>query len=257
MLPNKFASMGSGGGGGGGGAASISRPKEIFVTTDGNDSTGTVGDPSKPFLTVNAAIVAGEASGSFYTVMVGTGTFNVSRIANSANRVGFFGVGKHSVLNVQNQSTDVLAAVPFNEFVCNLKAAINTDGFSPSDNLVSATAAASITLKGYGWLAAISAAGGNSYTNSGQPPGAGATITIVGNFSLQSTIYSMDGNDDAGTPATTGGAITADGLSVYPEGTSVTGGDITFGRCSYSLGQLISNGSGGVLTYDKGGNAQW
>lgn len=44
---------------GGGGGASISNPGVAYIQTNGNDATGTIGDPSKPFLTAQAAFDQG------------------------------------------------------------------------------------------------------------------------------------------------------------------------------------------------------
>lgn len=66
-------------GGGGGGFSTI-----CYVDVAGDDATGVRGDPSKPFLTVNAALAATTTAGD--TVLVGPGTFASAITWDTENR---------------------------------------------------------------------------------------------------------------------------------------------------------------------------
>lgn len=64
---------------GGGGGASISTPGIAYVTSGGSDVTGTIGNPGKPFATLQQAydqLRAGGFSGAI-TLDIGVGTFGV------------------------------------------------------------------------------------------------------------------------------------------------------------------------------------
>jgi len=61
-----------GGGGGGGGGGNISDPDVAYITSDGSDAHGVIGNPHKPFLTGTAAFGEGARSFNF-----GTGVFDL------------------------------------------------------------------------------------------------------------------------------------------------------------------------------------
>lgn len=64
----------------------------VFVDTQGNDATGLVGDNSKPFLTINAALDALGANGGI--VQIGKGEFAAPSQSKMRNNLWFKGSGK-------------------------------------------------------------------------------------------------------------------------------------------------------------------
>jgi hypothetical protein len=59
----------------------ISVSDTVFVSKTGNDQTGRVGDPARPFLTLNAAVAAAKTIPSLQrTIRLTAGTFNVSHL---------------------------------------------------------------------------------------------------------------------------------------------------------------------------------
>lgn len=62
----------------------------VFVETDGNDSSGAMGKPNKPFLTINAAINALPLTGG--VVKIGFGDFNSPTVFK--DNISFIGSGK-------------------------------------------------------------------------------------------------------------------------------------------------------------------
>jgi len=94
-----------GGGGGTGGGSSISNPKVVYVRSDGNNATGVVGNPSKPFLTAQAAWTAIKAAVNdvfdvhCFDFGVGEFFFTLSQVEAGQNYQFFFrgaGVNEYS-----------------------------------------------------------------------------------------------------------------------------------------------------------------
>lgn len=243
MLPNKFASMGAPGTGG----ASISRPAEIYVTTDGNDGTGEIGNPAKPFATVAAAVAAGEATVQAYTIILGTGAFSVTRLPASGLRNCFVGAGFQTTLTFMNGGISGLSAVAVNEVLINLRAEINCNGWSSDDENLGPTSGAEINVQGWGWIIQMTSKGGNAYNPSGNSAGSGAMVVVSGSFLFAGDINAMDGTDGNGNQAMSGGAVTIDGCDLRNQ--MIYSPNITIGRCSYN--------SGNFFFTDKGGNAAW
>lgn len=58
-----------------GGASNMVTPKICYLQTNGNDSTGEIGNPSKPFLTAQAAFNACMLGSGDHVIFVGVGSF--------------------------------------------------------------------------------------------------------------------------------------------------------------------------------------
>jgi hypothetical protein len=248
MLPTKFASMGAPATGG----ASISRPAEIYVTTDGNNATGTIGNPSKPFLTIAAAVAAGEASAQPYVLHLGVGLFVATRLPASALRRCFHGAGRGTLLVLANSGTSSsgVDALPIHETICCAVVGAyangwNSDGIEPPGN------GAPINIEGWGWVSDIISRGGSASVPSGDIGGIAGDIAIRGNFDVIGQVDFRHGDDGAGA-ATPGGQFTADGCNLRSAIFTLNNTEnIALGRCSY-----VSGFFNGTLQ-DKGGNAAW
>ena len=64
----------------------ISVSDTVFVSQTGNDQSGRIGDPAKPFLTLNAAVAAAKTISSLQrTIRLTAGTFEVSHLTIDAS----------------------------------------------------------------------------------------------------------------------------------------------------------------------------
>lgn len=88
-----------------GGGAAISTPKVIYVETSGNDATGAIGDPSKPFLTGTAAFNTGMLTGEDFVMKFGVGHFTMN-LANWSGRCrAIYGCGASTSAVLEPDST--------------------------------------------------------------------------------------------------------------------------------------------------------
>jgi hypothetical protein len=77
------------------GGASITLPLEVWVTTNGNNTTGTVGDPSKPYATITEALAdLKTANGGSYT----RGTVHIGAGVTTANATASGMTGPHTLV---------------------------------------------------------------------------------------------------------------------------------------------------------------
>lgn len=250
MLPTKFASMGAPATGG----ASISRPAEIYVTTDGNNGTGEIGNPAKPFATVAAAVAAGEATVQAYTIILGTGAFSVTRLPASGLRNCFVGAGFQTTLTFMNGGSSGLSAEAVNEVLINLRAEINCNGWSSDDENLGPTSGAEINVQGWGWIIQMTSKGGNAYNPSGYGGGTAGAIIVRGNFDVSGSVDFRNGDDGAGS-VSAGGLFTGDGCNLRSATFTTNNTEvITLGRCSYVAG--FGGGFSGTFN-DYGGNSAW
>lgn len=240
MIVIDFPTSGTGGGG------DISRPKEIYVTTDGNDVTGQVGHLSKPFATVAAAVAAGEATTQAYTIVLGAGAFSVTGLQFSNYRKGWIGQGFQTTLTINNNGVTT-AGISLNEKIVNLRLDVTANGVDSPDDMTDPTHGGHVILEGFGWIIGISTLGGSAWNPSGQGYGIGGSITLKGDFICSGAFNGMSGSDGSGAAGAFNEALIADGCDF--RSATITVGDITFGRCSYTTGLTITN--------DKGGNASW
>lgn len=240
--------------GGGSGGGHISRPKEIYVTTDGSDVTGQVGHLSKPFATVGAAIAAGEATYLNYVIILGIGAFSVTTLAPSSLRSGFVGQGYLTALTINNAGSGQAVI----ERIHHLIVTVYTNGTNAASDSEAPTNGAAITLEGQGWIQELYSSGGSAWNPSGYVGGVGDSITLYGQFATVAGGYisSLDGTDGSGSPPSTGGAFIADGCDLRLA-TIITTGTIYFGRCSYTTTNIVENGVAGNVTNNMGGNAVW
>lgn len=228
------------------GGTTISRPKEIFVTTDGNNGTAEIGNPAKPFETVAAALVAGELSAQAYTIVLGAGVFSITGLQFSLYRDGWIGQGFQTTLTINNNGVTT-AGISLNEKIVNLRVDVTANGVNSPDDMTDPTPGGDVILEGFGWIIGISTLGGSAWNPSGQGYGMGGSIALNGDFICSGAFNGMSGSDGAGTAGASNGALIADGCDF--RSAAITVGDITFGRCSYTTGLIITN--------DKGGNASW
>lgn len=82
---------------------SILTPLVAYVSTLGNDSTGIVGDESKPFLTIDAALIS--TSPNAVIIKIGLGTFNSPSTDNIRSNISFIGSGQPDVNNITTTSS--------------------------------------------------------------------------------------------------------------------------------------------------------
>lgn len=256
-------------GGGGGGGAPISLPQQIFVSSDGNDSTGD-GTLAKPYLTGTTAYNAGIAESSPFVLNFGVGSFVINlssdwndlcRTINgqgygltdelSATVIGING-SQSTVVNQNGPNGYNVDGLLFN----NAFGIINTSGANTTVNdgeTNTAGNAGVVSVTGIGGITIVSR-GGSEFpqsTDGSVTAGNGGDVDISGSiFSVG--IYTNGGSIFAGgVPVETGsgGNLTCDGCNLAMSVVNTGSGSITLGRCSHASGLTITN--------DKGGNASY
>lgn len=93
------------------GGSSITNTAIAYVDVSGNDSTGMINDPSKPFLTPDAALQAIPSTGG--VVRIGIGSFPVWAGANMKSNVYFVGSGKPVYNNVFTVTASDFSGISF------------------------------------------------------------------------------------------------------------------------------------------------
>lgn len=69
-----------------------------YVSTTGNDGTANIGNASKPFLTIDAALIA--TTPQAVVIKIGIGEFNSPSVTNIRSNVSFLGSGQPDVNNI-------------------------------------------------------------------------------------------------------------------------------------------------------------
>ena len=108
-----------GGGGGAGGGSSTDLTQSIFVTQNGDDETGTIGDIAKPFATLESASQA-ATTGSTIFVYPGTYTLGTDNLAREGVDYYFY---PNTTVN-QSNSTNIFDQNGFN-LACNIYGSAN------------------------------------------------------------------------------------------------------------------------------------
>lgn len=256
-------------GGGGGGGAPISLPQQIFVSLDGNDSTGN-GTLAKPFLTGTAAYNAGITESNPFVLNFGVGSFTINLSSdwnNLCRTINGQGYGltdalSATVIGINSSRVDVanqngpngynVDGLLFN----NAFVIINTSGANTTvtdgDNQTAGNAGA-VSVAGIGAITIYSRGGSESpqSTDGSVTAGNGGDVNISGSI-FNVGIYTNGGSIYvAGFPVETGsgGNLTCDGCNLAMSVVNTGSGSITLGRCSHASGLTITN--------DKGGNASY
>jgi len=246
-----------GAGDGGGGSVSLT-PGIAYVEASGDDETGTLGDPGRPFATGTGAWAAGQATEQMFSIRFGAGAHTINcggegtgwlvgligcgfgashegsicRVAINANAVavveGEAGSGGDVNLCVYNLSLDVTAF---------------GGGVEPG-NVGTGGNAGNVTLRGHASISVDARGGGPGEGGSGGG-GNGSVITLSGSLASRG-ILTAGGDGVGGGSSGQPGELIADGCDLRGY---VLAGTITLGRCSYTSGLSINNDRGGNSAY--------
>jgi len=178
--------------GGSGGGSVISVTRTVFVDLSGNDSTAAIGDPSKPFLTAQAAYNAVPTSGSNkYRMVLGVGDYTITLAADwNPNLPSIIGTGTDSTsLTINGNGANGSAG---SDGVNGTFGANAVAGSNGADGTVSSPYGANGTD-------ATPAGAGTDGTNGtdGEVGGTGKSVSIRADF-LTCTINNNGGNGGPG-----------------------------------------------------------
>lgn len=224
-----------------GAGGSISNPQVAYVRSDGDDETGEIGNPGKPFATAQAACTAIEASSAGnYALRLGVGSFG------GITYTAFLAARLRSITG-EGASVSFLGGIVAN-------GSVGADGTSESPSGSAGSDGFAINLRGDGTvdLGDISANGGNGgsggISGDGEVGGDGGAGGGAGDVFLSGFTF--------GTLAASGG--TGGGGSF---GNSVTGGGgsggnispIKIHRCRFvQIFQNFGDGGSGMFSGSPG-----
>ena len=250
------------------GGGAISNPQMVFVEADGNDGTAEIGNPAKPYLTLQAAYDAGEAMAQAFVIVAGIGQFSMS-----LPPTGFSGYCKAlrgagytdqlttspTLFTINGQPETVLdgngTSAPTSLNACEiwncavLIYAMGGDVSAQNGDPYVAGNGADVSLYGMGLVTVVARGGGDSASSSGMvTAGDAGSITLQGALRLASDgeLRCVSGAPFGGGSNGADKPLTAEGCDLRG---SVYAGSIVAGRCSFN--------SGTTLATDKGGNAMW
>lgn len=257
------------------GGSSISTPQVYYVETTGNDGTGAVGDPSKPYLTAQAAYNAGKSAAVAFVIELGVGSFfvndesGVSSFLRNVNGKGRKTLTATHATSFQfstspatlTANADGLPANSLTIHISNLHCILTAVGGSidyvSDTNTYVGGAGGQINVSGNNASVEANANGGSR--DGPQSPGDGAItggpgggVNIYGCDVLAIDVSQGIGDFGAGDiPPSTSGSMELDGC--YARGATfgaVAPTTSSVGRTSYNAGSITP-------TSDKGGNAAW
>jgi hypothetical protein len=221
------------------GGSSISTPKVVYVESNGNDGTGEIGNPAKPYATGTAAYNAGQATSTAFAISFGTGSFDLY-INEPPYLSALQGQGEglttvNLYANGQN-STDENAGAGFDLDLKLLHLTVNiqANGGEAGGMSGAGGTGGNVTLRGLAYVS-VSATGGNG------PSGGAVGGNIILNSSLRVSSVNIGGASGSGT-------LTADGCDLRE--VFYSGVYSTIGRCSYTAANF-------TIGNDKGGNAAY
>lgn len=226
--------------------------------TNGNDTTGEPGNPSRPYATVGAVVT--NANGNPFTLFLGVGSFSVTLTANM-NTIGgvqIFGMGR----GVTTLSITATGTTGFNAnggdgysmllYASDVTLIIDASGGSATssdDGFYNAGSGGSISVLGNSNARLVSAIsnGGEGITSGGAGAangGSGGTVNLATLDANSSSLSAVAGS--GGTPGT-GGTVVIDCCNLI--GCSLYAGISYVGRSFYTLGLTIDNNLGGNATF--------
>lgn len=241
-------------------SGSISVPKVYYVETNGNDATGELGNPSKPFATATAAEAAGHAAAVYFVIKLGATPLGGPHTLENPNRAlsgylrAIIGCGDYAseIQIINTPPTGSPGSHGTNGFdntlyLYDLSATIAANGGSvtPIDTeTLNGGHAGNLTVNGRCLITMITAYGGPPM-NTGTG-GNGANITLSGDIKLLD--FNILGGVNADCTSGTNGTLAADGadLRALP---ACTVSSLSLGRCSYDNAVIVT------ITNDYGGNA--
>jgi hypothetical protein len=210
----------------------------VYVESNGNDGTGVVGDPSKPFATGTAAYNAGQAGSAPFALSFGAGSFTVyineppylSSIqgrGDGVTTVNLYANGQNSV------DENAGAGIDLDLKLLHLTIVVQSNGGEASGSSGAGGNGGTVILRGLAYVD-VSATGGNGLSGGAT----GGTVYLHGPLRLAGV--NVNG-------ASANGSLFADGCDlrdVFFSGTA------TVGRCSYTTANF-------TISNDKGGNAAY
>ena len=217
------------------GGGTISNPRIYYVATNGNDGTGQVGNPAKPFQTVSAAYTAGVSAVVNFILQLGYGSFTWELAEDVSGFMdGIYGVSRGTGL----YGTAGTALYITNNHTASVSNANGANGYSLS--LTIGNLALSLINNGQPVFV------DDSYSYIG---GNGGNITIYGsNVRLMSYINANGGSGEmsstsGGVTGGNGGNIRLSGIYSHEEAGEIS----ALGGTLYGSG---SNGSDGNIYID-------
>ena len=225
----------------GGGGSAIDWDSAAVLRTDGNDTTGTVGDPSKPYLTAQAAYDDGartllvcEKSAGNYGAIAAAGNLALHVVAlDGVARLGaitapgytiqIYGPGAErcSIASVSNSTTNGANAAALHLYNLTVSGSVTSNGSKPATANVGGVGGAIILTNCYVNDSASANGGGGGdgvgagTSNPGEQGGAAGSVTLLDRSYVQNTISANGGNGGNG----------AEGDSEVPGGDAGAGGD--------------------------------
>jgi hypothetical protein len=222
----------------------ISTPKVFYVETTangGNDATGAVGDPSKPYASGTAAYDAGNAAFSPFVIKFGADSHVIAITADiSAYFKQAIGVGQDlTTLSITGTPASGLTGTAgYNTTlnIQNLDLTITANGGAATDTMQDGGQGGLHTIEGSNSKLSVFSAGGSSADNNG---GGGGAVRPSGQIRV--TQINLSGGSGGGM----GGANGANGAIDYADGCNLvactyTGvsNSGTWGRCSYTAADI-------------------
>lgn len=244
-------------------ALNVTTPKVVYVNAvNGNNATGEIGNPTKPFSTFAAGYAAGRATatsfamhfaegdydyvpndleGSFlYCVAIRGAGNNLTNISISAARDDVQNAGGTPGYNIPNLQIDGLT----------FRATTSGGGVDESDsNSYTCGNGGSINIHGTAKVADINSAGGSEVASTGSTVagGNGGVVTMTGGLDCRSCSFALSAGTGGAANGTIG-EINADNCDL--RGVVSVSTPSTIGRCSYTAADFN-------VTNDKGGNAAY
>lgn len=244
-------------------ALNVTTPKVVYVdAVNGNNATGEIGNPTKPFATFPAGYAAGVTTANAFCLHFAAGTYEYTPSDSEASFqycVRMIGAGislttvtingsRQPVVNQNGVHGYSMTQVQVDDLALTINA--QGSGVEENDGLGPYLCGdgGDITLYGSGQIA-IALCNGGSEISSTWPtvtPGSGGTITLR-DLNCRSMSFSVAQGTGAGGAASDG-ELLLDGCDI--RGTSNSGATTTVGRCSYDAALF-------TITNDKGGNAAY
>jgi hypothetical protein len=220
-----------------GGGAAVEIETAAWVEADGVDATGTVGDPARPYLTMNEAYDDGAR-----TFHLGSGTFNLSKAG--AIDVNILGLGRTvstiSLIESTNFGQITVRDLGANTFTVTTigtippTAAQETNGTTGCSVVLSNVVASEVNVSGGNGGASIgTAAGGNGGSN--------GTVNLDGCCFI-GTLNCEPGDGGAGD-------------ATFPSGGAGGMTTIFIGTTTGGVTVISLNGQGGSVGADNGGGS--
>lgn len=273
----------------GGGGSAIDWDSAAVLRTDGNDTTGTVGDPSKPYLTAQAAYDDGartllvcEKSAGNYGAIAAAGNLALHVVAlDGVARLGaitapgytiqIYGPGAErcSIASVSNSTTNGANAAALHLYNLTVSGSVTSNGSKPATANVGGVGGAIILTNCYVNDSASANGGGGGdgvgagTSNPGEQGGAAGSVTLLDRSYVQNTISANGGNGgngaegDSEVPGGDAGAGGNAGIIIVDHSSTSQGGTAeAIGGATGAGGTNGGAGDGGQAAAGSGGSIE-